>query len=809
MAIRVSGLVSGLDTDSIVQELVSAYSKKKDTYVKKQTKLEWKMDAWKDLNKKVNSMYKKLGNLKLSSAYTKKTTTCSDATKALVSASNTAINGTQSLKITQVAKTGYITGAELDKSVSNSTKLSELGVTGDASVAVTVKGVTTNVALNGDMTVKDAVNALQKAGVSANYDEANRRFFVSAKDSGVENDFALTATDANGIKALQGLGIYVNKNSNTDAYKAWTAYAVDASGNAAFDASGNQIATIDEAKTKENLQTYLETIRKYQWEAAQDSSVNGGTINKLDANGNVADRENSSIKFLEQDSANKRTENTNLLAKITYANNYLSLRQALDAQTPQTDADGNMVYEADGTTPVLVSKLTDDEQQEMFNLLTKKDALTEDETTRLNELKEKLDVDAKGWKKIEGHVDAVKQFQAEDDNALDVEAVRAAYATNGKTGIEALVGKVETAESGNTTYTGWTGQIGKNNEEITANTESIAEKNAYINSHALLIGAAPENDTTTIDDRVDTLMNKINFAAEQLVNGTAGGYSDARQVEAKDAIIELNNQTYTSASNNITVNGLTITALQETNGDEITITTSANAQGMYDTIKGFLKQYNELIKEMDTLYNADSAKGYEPLTDDEKDAMTDKEIEKWEQKIKDAILRRDDRLSTVMSTFTTAMSKSFKLSDGKTYSLSSFGIKTQGYLAAEENEGSMYHIDGDQDDEISSGNTDKLLAAIQSDPDGVQEFFQQLTGNLYDELNKKMGSSTSTHSIYTIYNDKTMQTEYDEYTKTIKKWEEKVSDMEDYYYKKFSAMETALSKLQQSTSSLSGLLGTS
>ena len=230
---------------------------------------------------------------------------------------------------------------------------------------------------------------------------------------------------------------------------------------------------------------------------------------------------------------------------------------------------------------------------------------------------------------------------------------------------------------------------------------------------------------------------------------------------------------------------------------------------MYDTIKGFLKQYNELIKEMDTLYNADSAKGYEPLTDDEKDAMTDKEIEKWEQKIKDAILRRDDRLSTVMSTFTTAMSKSFKLSDGKTYSLSSFGIKTQGYLAAEEHEGSMYHIDGDQDDEISSGNTDKLLAAIQSDPDGVQEFFQQLTGNLYDELNKKMGSSTSTHSIYTIYNDKTMQTEYDEYTKTIKKWEEKVSDMEDYYYKKFSAMETALSKLQQSTSSLSGLLGTS
>ena len=59
-------------------------------------------------------------------------------------------------------------------------------------------------------------------------------------------------------------------------------------------------------------------------------------------------------------------------------------------------------------------------------------------------------------------------------------------------------------------------------------------------------------------------------------------------------------------------------------------------------IKGFFTEYNTLIKEMDSLYNADSAKGYEPLTDDEKEAMTDKEIEKWEEKIKKALLRRDD-----------------------------------------------------------------------------------------------------------------------------------------------------------------------
>ena len=51
MAIRVSGLASGMDTESIVTQLVSAYNVKKNTYVKAQTKLSWKQDAWNTLNK--------------------------------------------------------------------------------------------------------------------------------------------------------------------------------------------------------------------------------------------------------------------------------------------------------------------------------------------------------------------------------------------------------------------------------------------------------------------------------------------------------------------------------------------------------------------------------------------------------------------------------------------------------------------------------------------------------------------------------------------------------------------------------------
>lgn len=750
MAIRVSGLISGLDTDSLVQELVSAYSTKKDKYVKSQTKLEWKMDAWKDLNKKVNSLYKKLGNLKLSTAYNKKTTTCSDTTKATVSASSGAIDGTQSLKIVQVAKTGYITGAQLGSDVTSSTKLSELGVTGDASIAVTTKSGTKNITLTEDMTVNDVVNKLKDAGISASYDAANKRMFISAKESGVENDFALTATDANGVAALQGLGIYVDKAANTDAYAAWAAY---------------------ENTTDDELTAILETIQKYQGDASTAGS----------------------IAELQQDSANRKTENTNLLSKISYANSYLELRTALKAGVTRVDVDGTPVQGADGNE-IVDPNLNEIEQQELADLLTKQDDLTEDEKTRMNELKDQLGVSDADWKKIEGYASTVKKFEAEDDNAADKTLVRDTYDAGGAADIQNVTG-------------GWTAQMEANNSQITANTEAIAEKNAYIQKYELLTAAVPASDTTSTAERVAALRDKINFAVDQISNPAA--YSNAVQVAAQDAEIELNGVTYTSASNNITVNGLTITALQETNGEEISITTSANVQGMYDTIKDFLKQYNELIKEMDVLYNADSSKGYEPLTDDEKEAMTDTEIEKWEKKIKDSILRRDDTLSSVMSLMTSAMSKSFTLSNGKTYSLSSFGIKTQGYFAAEENEGSVFHIDGDPDDELTSGNTDKLMKALQEDPDSVQEFFQQLTGNFYEALYDKMGKSTSNHSIYTIYNDKTMQNEYDEYTKTIKKWEDKVASMEDYYYNKFSAMETALSKLQSQTSALSGLLGTS
>jgi flagellar hook-associated protein 2 len=289
----------------------------------------------------------------------------------------------------------------------------------------------------------------------------------------------------------------------------------------------------------------------------------------------------------------------------------------------------------------------------------------------------------------------------------------------------------------------------------------------------------------------------------------AGGFNQsgkgAVRVAGSDSEVVLNGATFTSTTNNFSINGLTITATGEMDeGEEVTISTTTDIDGIYDSIKKMLSGFNDVLKEMNNLYYADSSKGYDPLTDDEKDAMTDTEIEKWETKIKDSLLRRDSTLGNIMTAMKNSMAKSYTI-NGKAYSLSSFGISTSGYFSASEEERGTYHIDGDPDDSTSSGNTDKLKAALANDPDTVISFFQQMSDDLYSTLTKKM-AATSLSSAYTIYNDKQLQKQYDEYSDTIDDWDDKIDTYTERYVKQFSAMETALSKLNSNSSYLSSML---
>lgn len=285
----------------------------------------------------------------------------------------------------------------------------------------------------------------------------------------------------------------------------------------------------------------------------------------------------------------------------------------------------------------------------------------------------------------------------------------------------------------------------------------------------------------------------------------------AKKIDGSDAVISLNGVKFTSSKNTFEINGLTLTVQKETGDDEVTLTTQQDTDGIYDMIKNFFTKYNELINEIDKLYNAESASKYDPLTKDEKEAMSDKEVEEWEKKIKDSLLRRDSTLSGVGNVLKEAMLSTFisdtnGKNDGKDKYLSYFGIETLGYFKAKDNEKNAYHINGDADDTSVKNNEDKLRAAIANEPDAVVEFFKKLSNNLYDKLTEKM-ERTDYSSSFTVYNDKQMETELKNYESKISKEQEKLNDYIDRWYEKFSQMEVALSKLNSKESSISSLFG--
>jgi flagellar hook-associated protein 2 len=662
MAMRLSGLVSGMDTDAMIEELVSAYSTKKDKVFKQRKTLEYKQEAWKDLNSKIYGFYTgSLSNMQLTSHYSLKNTTSSNEKKATVSASTSAVNGTQELKIKQLAKTAYLTGAKIETSsggdVKESTKLSELGIK-DSKLKITVGGEEKTLNLKASMSIKELKAELGDMGLTTSFDEHNGRFFISAKTGGVEADFSIVGDGEEGADALKKLGLSVVSDSVIDDYRKYVA---------------NNNATTIEANAKKDYVADL--LKQY---------------------------------------------------KVGIPDKIKELQEKLDTDTTLTEEE--------------------------------KTAITE-EITLLNTQSQEIGESLKS------------------NDLADMER----YAT-------VLGLAVDYADT---------------NADYQKYVKTYEDKLAYAKDmvdYADLYEKSKKADGLTAAEK--TQLDELKAKYGELYN------SGAVKIDGQDAIIELNGAEFISNSNSFQINGLTINAKALTDEDEIiTITTDTDVDAIYDKIKSFFKEYNELMTEMSTKYNAPSAGDYEPLTEAEEEELSETQLEKWEGILKTASLRRDGTLSTVMSSMKSVMIKSYQI-DGKTYSLSSFGIKTAGYFTAEDNEKANYHIDGDPDDESSKANADKLKAALVADPENTIEFFSNIMKDLYKTLSDKLSKSTSTSSAFKIYNDKTMQSQYDSYTKKLSTWEDKIEDYRDKYVKKFSAMETAMAKLQSQTASLSSFFGT-
>ena len=757
MAIRLSGMNSGLDTDAIVQELVSAYNLKTEKYEKAQTKLNWKQDAWKTLNTKIYSLYTNISSLRYSSAYNLKKTSVSDTTKATVTAASGAVTGTQKLSISSLAQAGYLTGEKItgtgSKKVTSETTLSELGYSGGNSTIEIRKndGTLEKFEVSNTTKISDVVTAFRDAGLNASFDSTNQRMFVSAKESGKDADFVLSGVDESGEQALSTLGINF---ALTEEIK-----------------NENGVPT-GEVKFTEAGKSYEELYEYYKAAENEGKDVKEYFQELVES---YNQRKSDNEKFESEIADYLVSENCE--ADKEYYNNLIEVKKLQDEIfTVIKDATSTIVNTEDIKSLFADIKNLFAEKYESNNGIS---PFTEEELGK--KLGEKFGVTDEDIEKLSECL----------NNKCLLYNLEQLYTKSSD--IPIPVENLQEAIESSDYYTNVIGKI-----------KIIQENNEFFDTNSKIKGIAEADDEQQAT-LIAELSKKVNRANE-VFNSETSRTGKAIKISGADAVINLNGVEYTSASNSFSINGLTIEATGTTKENEqISISTSVDSQGIYDKIKEFLTEYNNVINEMTKLYNAESAKDYEPLTDEEKDSMSETEVEKWEGKIKDALLRRDTTLNSLMSAMIISMSKSITI-NGKNFSLSNFGIQTMGFMKAAENEQNAYHIDGDEDDTNSSGKEDKLMKAIQEDPDQVCDFMKQLVSNLYSAIDSKM-KSTTLSSAYKVYNDKEMDSQLKDYAQLIKDWEKKVSEKEEYYYKKFSAMETALSKINSQSSSLSGLLG--
>ena len=257
--------------------------------------------------------------------------------------------------------------------------------------------------------------------------------------------------------------------------------------------------------------------------------------------------------------------------------------------------------------------------------------------------------------------------------------------------------------------------------------------------------------------------------------------------------------------------------------DPIKFSTKTDSDKIVDAIQSFVDDYNEMVTEIRTQYATRPAEKsstnhtrYMPLTDEDKEGMSDDAIKAYEEKAKQGILFGETELSSLHSALRNAitgntLSGSYTDNAEFTRMLRDIGITT-------EYSGGLTTLSLD---------TDKLRNALDNDPNSVRDVFAQTTENgastdglmqrvqkvLNQYANTSSGSpgiliqrAGSQYSPLSI-NNNTLQDQYDHFTEQIEKVQDTISNRIDYYTKQFTALEQLMLQMNSQSSALSSLMG--
>ena len=325
-----------------------------------------------------------------------------------------------------------------------------------------------------------------------------------------------------------------------------------------------------------------------------------------------------------------------------------------------------------------------------------------------------------------------------------------------------------------------------------------------------------------VSDTTGSLMGAL-FGGATLTQGTDA----VVKMSLNGSTDEADMVTLTRSSNTFSVDGTQISLLGKASGDAqegIGIKLSYDTEAIASRISDFVTDYNALLKELTDKLSEETEKDYKPLTEEEREKLSEDEIAKWEEKAKSGILRGDSALSSIASELRTSMNSIIKALAGgdESQMLANIGLTTGNYA-----EKGQIHIDVSKLKEALEGDAAKVLGAFTQksrigysayasaeqmkqrfDESGVLWRISDILSKNLATVGKKgalinlVGGPNSSYTANTDMGKKISSMEA-----RIETMKDKMQDEEERYWDRFTAMESALSKLQSQNSWLTNMLG--
>lgn len=329
-----------------------------------------------------------------------------------------------------------------------------------------------------------------------------------------------------------------------------------------------------------------------------------------------------------------------------------------------------------------------------------------------------------------------------------------------------------------------------------------------------LFGAVDTGDETTYTAGQDAIFKAT-------VNGSTMYLSRSSNTFDMDGMTVTLNGTFNNVEqkDGLPIKSEELSGMSSTNesslfekGESVSFTSKTDTDKIVDAIKQMVEDYNAIVTEVKGAYSdmplqQTNGSKYEPLTEDQKADMTESEIKAYEEKAKTGLLFGDNDLSSLYNALRSAVTPGGN--DGSF--LRSIGINTsysEGLTTIELDETALREAletnpDGVKDaftkTKDGGASSDGLMTAIQK----VTDRYAATTGATKGILIEKAGSKYSP----TAALDNTILDQMNEIDKQIDKWQDKMSDQVDYYTNKFTQLEMLIQQMNSQSSTLSGLMG--